>query len=261
MCVKQEHITQHLFVTQLRRATTVMVEDTVRPQDLVQFQELVMKDISVPALQFTNTMMMPQQEALVVIVKQVTFVQLDPHLSKAVLQESIVQKTIYQQCQATVQRDISAQEEHPKRDQRIILLKEVIFVQPDIIVQQALLHQQHVQQVLISQIKVLLLRLTDYPVLQDITVALLLCQLQMDNVLQDFSVKEEILHQLQQRLYVLLAITVQLVVYNKFYVMRQTINLRLMKVLVQLVLQEIIVSKETLKQHAQQVTIVQETTK
>ena len=59
MSVKQEHTTQHLFVTQLLHATTVMEEDTVRPQDLAQFQELVMKDTSVPALQFTNTMMMP----------------------------------------------------------------------------------------------------------------------------------------------------------------------------------------------------------
>ena len=59
MCVKQEHIIQHLFVTQLHHATTVMEEGTVRPQDLAQFQELVMKDTSVPALQFINTMMMP----------------------------------------------------------------------------------------------------------------------------------------------------------------------------------------------------------
>ena len=59
MYVKQEHTTQHLFVTQLLHVTTVMVEDTVRPQDLAQFQELAMKDISAPALQFTNTMMMP----------------------------------------------------------------------------------------------------------------------------------------------------------------------------------------------------------
>lgn len=109
-----------------------------------------------------------------------------------------------------------------------------------------------------NQIKVLHHSQIVWHALPVITVAVLEEAHQMDNVLQVFTVKVEIHHQLLLLLYAQVDIIVQLVVSNRFCVMKLITNHLLNKELVQLVQLEATVLIVTLKEHVLQVIIVLE---
>jgi len=116
----------------------------------------------------------------------------------------------------------------------IFQIKE-IFVLKEIIAQLEFQHQLSVQQENINQIKERLVLQNVLIAHQDPTAKLQELVLPQDYALKDFTVREEILLQLQQQVFVLLVITVQLEVSNRFNVMKEIISLLLNKILAHLV--------------------------
>lgn len=132
-------------------------------------------------------------------------------------------------------KDITVQEEQMQKDRLVILQIKEIFVLKEIIAQLEFQHQLNVQQENINQIKERLVLQNVLIAHQDPTAKLQELVLPQDYALKDFTVREEILLQLQQQVFVLLVITVQLEVSNRFNVMKEIISLLLNKILVHLV--------------------------